>query len=121
MKIRWLVTMVFVFLLAAVPISASGAQPRQTGEGSGLFQFVSTVQVAPDATFLNGGFARINYVASTDRFAVVFGTRFAQPTGDCMGVGHVYKEYTLDMQETGYSGVLNCQGGDSGGVMADDA
>ena len=123
MKIRWLLTIVFVFLLAAVPISVSGdtdAQPRRIEEGASLFQFVRTVQVVPDANFLNGGFVRINYVASTDRFVVNFGPRFAQPTAGCMGMGHAYKEYTLDMEETGVFGVLNCEGGDSGGVMADD-
>ncbi len=124
MKIRWLVTMVVVLLIAAVSRSASGnhdAQPHSIQGGTELFKFVGTVQVAPDANFQNGGFVRINYVASTDRFAVVFGTRFAQPTGGCMGGGHVYKEYTLEMQDTGKSGVLNCEGGDSAGLMVDDA
>ncbi len=36
MKIRWLVTMVFVLLLAAVPISASGAQPRRAEHDNDL-------------------------------------------------------------------------------------
>jgi hypothetical protein len=114
---------IVALVILTVPRGASGdygSQPGRTQEKSGLFKFVGTVQVTPDATFLNGGFVRINYVSSTDRFAVVFGTRFAQPTGGCMGGGHAYKEYTLEMQETGQSGVLNCEGGDSGGVMAED-
>jgi hypothetical protein len=115
--------MVFALLIIAVPRSASGNPDLQAGgteEGPGLFKFIRTVVVAPDANFLIGGFARVNYVPATDRLIVAFGTRLAQPTGGCKDAGHAYKEYTLDMQATGKSGVLNCEVGDSGGVMADN-
>ncbi len=120
MKIRWLITIVFVWLLAAVPIRASGAQTRRIEEGPGLFTFIRTVQVAPDEQFTGGGFARVSYVPATDRVVVVFGAHLAQPTEGCTDNAHAYKEYTVDMQETGQSGVLNCGEGDSGGTMADN-
>ncbi len=125
-----------IMLLVAYGVPTSTAQPpASTPPGgpppspktaapsaqSGLFKFVRTVVVVPDASFLIGGFARVNYVPATDRFVVTFGTRFARPAGGCRDAGHAYKEYTLDMRATGKSGVLNCEVGDSGGVMADNA
>jgi hypothetical protein len=124
MKIRWLlVAIVFVFIIAAVPRSASGdndAHPRRTEEGPGLFTFIRTVQVTPDDHFLGGGFARINYVPATDHFVVTFGGPLAQPSGGCMDRGYSYKVYTTDMQETGEWGTFACDPADSGSVMVDN-
>ncbi len=86
-----------------------------------VFHFIRTVQVAPDDEFLTGGFVRIGYVPARDGFAVVFGTNLSRPAGGCADKGHAYKEYTLDMQPNGKSGVLNCGVGDSGGIMIENA
>jgi hypothetical protein len=116
-------TIGFALLITAVPRSAAGdsaAQSGRTQEGSRLFQFISTVEVTPDDHFLGGGFARINYVPATDRFVVTFGARLAQPSGGCVEAGHAYKEYTLDMEETGNSGVFSCEVADLGSLMIDN-
>lgn len=79
----------------------------QPDEPTGLFKFVKTVQVTPDAHFSSGGFVRINYVPATDRFAVTFGNT----------EGYAYKEYTTEMQETGQYGFFSRKVGDSGSRM----
>lgn len=97
--------------------------PTQAQPGLGrpsLFKSIRTVQVTPDDLFLIGGFARIGYIPATDRFAVVFGTHLAHPSGGCELGAHAYKEYTADMEPTGKSGVLNCGVGDGGGTMVDN-
>jgi hypothetical protein len=98
-------------------ISPTVGQP--SGKPS-LFKFIKTVALTPDANFLNGGFPRVGYVPATDRMVVVFGTHLAQPAEGCVDTAHVYMEFTLDMDATGKSGVLNCEGGDSGGLMVDN-
>jgi hypothetical protein len=85
-----------------------------------LFKFIQTVQITPDANFLGGGFARINYVPATDRFVVTFSATLAEPSGECKIGGYAYKEYTLDMQKTGKTGIYSCEYGDSGSVMVDN-
>ncbi len=76
----------------------------QSNEPEGLFKFIKTVQVTPDADFSGGGFVRINHVPATDRFVVTFGT----------ADGYAYKEYTTDMKETGKHGIFTHGMGDSG-------
>jgi hypothetical protein len=83
-----------------------------------LFKFIQTVQVTPDENYLTGAFARINYLPATDRFVVTFGGRLAQPEhSGCTDKGFAYKEYTMDIQETGESGTFSCDGADAGSVM----
>ena len=74
------------------------------------FIFIKTIQVTPDSNFPGGGFARINYVPAIDRLVVTFDN----PDG------YAYKEYTLDMQETGKSGVFSEKRGDTGSFMVDN-
>lgn len=78
----------------------------------GLFRFIQTVQVTPNGEFRTGNFVRIGYVPATDRLVVAFLTRLAHPIGNCTDTAHAYVEYTLDMQPTNRSGVLNCGEGD---------
>jgi hypothetical protein len=92
----------------------------QPDQPTGLFRYIQRAEITPDSSYLIGGFVRIGYVAATDRLNVVFGTKFASPVNGYEN-GHVYKEYTLDMQATGKSGILNEEAGDSGGLMVDNA
>ncbi len=85
-------------------------------------KFIRTVQVTPDDQFLTGSFARINYVPATDRFVVSFGTKASTQPNVTLGAGYAYKEYSLDMQETGKTGILewypnSSEAGDSGSFM----
>lgn len=84
-----------------------------------LLEFVRTVQVTPDANYLTGAFSRINYLPATDRFVVTFGGELAEAPGP-MGKGFSYKEYTVDMQETGVHGVFSEDLSDAGSVMVDN-
>ena len=71
-----------------------------------LIRFIRTDQVTPDDEFLTGSFARFNYVPATDRFVVTFGTKASTEPNTSLGAGYAYKEYNLEMQETGDSGLL---------------
>lgn len=89
-------------------------------------KFIRTVQVTPDDRFLTGSFARINYVPATDRFAVTFGTKASTQPNVTLGAGYAYKEYTIDMQETGSTGLLewyanSSEAGDSGSCMVNNS
>jgi hypothetical protein len=101
------------------------ASPELVGaEQTGLLKFIRTVQVTPDSHFLTGCFARINYVPATDRFVVSFGTK-ASTEYQNQGAGFVYKEYTVDMQETGKTGILewlpnSTESGDMGSCMVNN-
>jgi len=91
------------------------ARPIQQG----LFRFIETIQVTPDDQYLVGGFSRINYVPATDHFVVTFGGELARPSGACQDHGYSYKEYTLDMEETGKSGTFSCDVVDAGSAMVE--
>jgi hypothetical protein len=111
--------------LPTFPPPPTPAQPGQPTGQPGLFKFIRTVQVTPDASFQTGSFARINYVPATDHFVVTFGTKASTQPGACQGAGYAYKEYTVGMQETGQAGQLiwysdACEAGDSGSVMVDN-
>lgn len=84
--------------------------------------FVRTIQITPDSEFLTGSFARINYVPATDHFVVSFGTKAGTEPNTSLGAGYAYKEYNLDMQEVGRTGILEwypnaSEAGDSGSFM----
>ncbi len=88
----------------------------------GVFNFVSTYRITPDDSFLTGSFARINYVAATDRFVITFGTKASTVPGEILGAGYAYKEYTPGMHATGRAGLLlwypnSAEAGDSGSFM----
>nr|MDO8114194.1 hypothetical protein [Candidatus Sigynarchaeota archaeon] len=85
-------------------------------------KFTRTIQVTPDGQFLTGSFARINYVPATNHFVITFGTKASTQPNASLGAGYAYKEYTLDMQETGITGLLEwyanaSEAGDSGSCM----
>ena len=97
--------------------------PKPTPESTGqptLFKFIGTAPVTPDDNFLTGSFARVNYVPATEYMVVTFGTWLGQPSEGCIGKAHAYREYTLDMEATGKSGILNCEVADIGSVMVDN-
>jgi hypothetical protein len=66
-------------------------------------------------------FVRVNYVPATDRILVTFGTRhLPQTPAGCQtpsGIGYVYMEYDLNMNETGKSGIISCEFPDFGAAM----
>jgi len=77
-----------------------------------LFKFIRTVAVTPDDEFLAGGFIRFGYVPARNQIVTLFGSpKLAKPSGKCTTGGKAYKVYTVDMQPTGESGVLHCEGG----------
>ena len=119
---QMVVELILVVLCLVVNVTSIAAQqPSEEANGQPtLFRLVRHVQVATDDIFRTGGFTRVGYVPATDRLVVVYGTQLGQPAGGCTGTAHVYREYNLDMQPTGNSGVLNCGSGDSGGVMVDN-
>jgi hypothetical protein len=112
-------------ILTPGPIPTQPPNPMPPPGQSEVIRFVQTVQVTPDEVFSLGSFVRIGYIRATGNLAVVFTTPVTKATaekkfGDCQGAAQGYREYTLDMRPTGKSGVLNCKGGDSGGIMIDD-
>ena len=92
-----------------------------SGQQSKLFKFIKTIEVTPDPDFLNGQFARINYIPKNDHFIVTFSAKLAKPIGPYTGSAYAYKEYTADMQPTGKSGIFSSDYSDSGSRMIDDA
>jgi hypothetical protein len=88
----------------------------QPDEPAGIFKFIKTVQVTPDADFQSAGFARVGYVPANNNLAVTFGGSFKH-TMNTLDGGYAYKEYTLDMHPTGKSGALYGAGADIGGLM----
>jgi len=116
-KIRWFVTIVVVLLIAAISRSASGnhdALPRSIQGGTELFKFVA----------LSKSRRMNNLRAEASPASVMFRRLIGwwwflghtrQPTEGCVENAHAYKEYTVDMQATGQSGVLNCGMGTAAG------
>jgi hypothetical protein len=104
----------------ALPSPPTPAQPIQPTGQTILFRFVRTVQVTPDSQYLGGAFARIEYLPANDNFVVTFGGPLAQPPASCGEKGFSYKEYTLDMQETGESGTFSCDPFDAGSLMVNN-
>ena len=105
-------------LLTASLAVAAGQGPDMAR----LFVPVRTVLVAPDATNLTGAFARVNYLAAKDRLLVTFATKLGQKAGECKGAGFAFKEYTLDLLETGAGGrfvwdAAGCEPGDYGSFL----
>ncbi len=115
-----------VAMLVCIPgtaaVGGAPANAETAGTGTGVFQFVRTVQVAPDGTFGTGGFARVNYVPATDRLVVTFGTKPPSSAAD-QRAGYAYKEYDLDMNPTGQADYFvrdhaaGFEANDSGSVM----
>ncbi len=113
------------------PATPTSEPPPGPTSGS-LFNLVREVQVTPSGGYLNADFVRIGYVPGLDRMVVTFGTMLNQDEGGCSGNSYdammnvyreyAYKEYTVDMQETGKSGIVSCHGtSDTGGFfMGDD-
>ena len=128
---KWEIVAVTVFILSLMIFSyvtqpLVNASPELVrAEQPRLLNFIRTVQVTPDSRYLTGSFARINYVPATDRFVVSFGTKASTEPNTNLGAGFAYKEYTVDMQETGKTGLLewlpnSTESGDMGSCMVNN-
>jgi hypothetical protein len=53
----------------------NASQPPQAEQEAGLFKFIRTVQVTPDANFGDGTLGYIHYVPATHRFVVILGPK----------------------------------------------
>jgi hypothetical protein len=104
------------------PASLPSQTPEQPTGQSKIFRYVRTVPVTPSGNFTTARFARIGYVPGRDAMIVTFDTMLAQPEGDCTNKGYAYREFNLDMVETGNQGLINCYGGamDTGGLIEGD-
>ena len=102
----------------------------ETASNESTLNFLETVEVTPDDTYLYGAFCRVNYVEETDDFFMSFGgstplvpfdpERDAYRAGGAEGGnGYSYKQYTSDFEYTGENGVLSNTGGDAASVMAE--
>ncbi|WXG46799.1 MAG: hypothetical protein WED05_09110 [Candidatus Atabeyarchaeum deiterrae] len=114
-----------IVLVSLLPANCSSSALTTAVAQQPPIKFIRTVQVTPDDQFLTGSFARINYVPATDRFVVTFGTKASTQTNVTLGAGYAYKEYTLEMQETGRTGLLewyanSSEAGDSGSCMVNN-
>ncbi len=112
--------------IAILPLPLQPASPLfppttvQPARQPSLFTFIRTIEVAPNAQFRSGAFARVNYIPATDLLVTTFSGQLSQPTGECQGGGHGYVEYNLDLEPTGKDGVLNCEVADMAGVMVNN-
>jgi hypothetical protein len=112
-------------LLSLLLAECSSPASATVGDQQPPIEFVRSIQVTPDDEFLTGSFARINYVPATNRFVVTFGTKASTEPNTSLGAGYAYKEYNLDMQETGKSGIVewypnSTEAGDSGSCMVNN-
>ncbi len=106
---------------AGTPVVSPTVEATKETTQADLFKPLQTIHITPDSNYLGGGFVRINYVPATDRFVVTFGASLVHPPSDrCLGGGYVYIEYSLDLKETGQTGVFSCENGDSGSLMVDN-
>lgn len=111
-------------LASSLLVACSSSAPTTALAQQPPIRFLRTVQVTPDGQYLTGSFARINYVPATNRFVVTFGTKVSTQPNTSLGAGYAYKEYTLDMEEAGKTGLLEwypnaSEAGDSGSCMFD--
>jgi hypothetical protein len=91
----------------------------------GLFQLIDTVHVTPVGNFSGGAFVRIGYVPGRDSIVVTFKAKLSQAVSGCNDTfgqpnseAIAYREYTVDMQETGDYGIITCRtGADVGGMF----
>jgi len=93
------------------PTTTAPAVQTASGGKQVSFRHRKTIQVVPDANYRTGGFCRINYLRSKDRFIVTFGTGDYGPAEKRRSTtparqGQVFKEYTTDLQFTGHSMVF---------------
>ena len=101
------------------PPPAPPSNPLPSTDQETLVRLIRTVEVTPDEKFTNNAFARVHFVPATGNLVVTFAGRFVQPFNGCNS-GHAYKEYTLDMEPTGKSGILNCEMADAASVMVEN-
>ena len=88
-------------------------------------EFERTIQVTPDSEYLTGSFARINYVPATNCLVVTFGIKASTEPNTSLGAGYAFKEYDLNLQATGKSGIIQwypnvTEAGDSGSCMVNN-
>lgn len=114
-------TVLCLFLLSSFSIGFCNDNSQPVKKK--IFTFIRTVQVTPDKNYQTGCFARINYVPAIDHFIVTFGSvKNGGSAGNCLGAGYAFKEYDLEMKETGKNGFFlwapeACAANDSGSFM----
>jgi hypothetical protein len=114
--------LLLLFSMSSLPTAYVSAESTTLSAQPPPVSLLRTVQITPDSQFLTGSFARINYVPANDRFVVTFGTKASTEPNASLGAGYAYKEYTLDMQEAGHTGILEWyptadEAGDSASCM----
>jgi hypothetical protein len=114
---------------ASMPVQSPAsltAQPSPTparpAEQPEIFTHLKTVAVTPAGNFQKASFTRVGYVPGRDAMIVTFDTVLEKPEGECGDKAYGYREFNLDMVETGDRGIINCYGGiiDSGGLFVGD-
>jgi hypothetical protein len=115
----------FFVVTAVLAAAAYAVVAGAAGDQRVSFRLRKTIQVVPDDNYRTGGFCRVNYLRSKDRFIVTFGTGDYGPPEKRRGQaparqGQVFKEYTSDMESTGRHGYFFYGGGDSASVMVND-
>jgi hypothetical protein len=97
-------------VMSAILVGCSHGKDRSTDQPS-LFNLVRNVQVTPDTIASNGGFTRTWYVPATNSLVVTFygpSTAAGTTLTGCPDHANFYKEYTLEMAETGRKGAVQC-------------
>ena len=119
---RSLIPLLFVLISSATSISnaeSNASPPPEPEQAAGLFKFIRTVQVTPDANFVDATLGYIHYVPATDRFVVILGPHLENPvpltytSQHCTGKAFGFKEYSTDMQATGEYGFISCATADA--------
>lgn len=124
------VILVIVFLVGCgvpaatptLPYTFPPPPPPPTVSTSGnLFTLVKSVKVTPVSNISGGLFVRVGYVPGRNNMVVSFKGRLGGPEGGCDvndNYAHAWREYTVNMEETGKYGIVTCQVGyDVGGLF----
>jgi hypothetical protein len=96
-------------------------QITQPPQPQSLFKPFRTVKVTPVGNISGGVFVRVGYVPGRDTIIVSFKGRLGGPEGDCDVndfYAYAWREYIIDMKETGRYGIVTCLSGpDVGGIF----
>jgi len=118
-------TFAFLFLLFTrdVAYPAESINPAGTSEKYSILKLIKTIEITPDENYKTGGFCRVNYIKSLNKFIVTFGTgTYGNPGENTNPIpqGQIYKEYDTEMNYTGSHGYFFHGGGDSACTVVDD-
>jgi hypothetical protein len=71
------------------------------------FQLVKTIEAVPDDYYTNGNFCDFYYFPKKDKFYLTFATGQYSGKETYKHPGYAYKEYSLDLKETGKTGFFH--------------